>query len=103
MEAPLPMDIETSAAIDTLRNDIRGVESSLRAHTSLLFESLRDDMRMIAEGVIAVSARVASMDSKLSAVDTRVGSLNVKVSVLDTKVGSLDTKVDALGPSLDSR
>ena len=68
------MDTETSAAIDTLRTDIRRVESTLRdridetrRHTDVLFESLRDDIRMIAEGVVSIDAKVCALDAKVDA------------------------------------
>ena len=81
------MDIETSEAIEALRTDLRRVEttltvrivgvesrieaseSSLRAemrqireetrrHAEVLFESLHDDIRMIAEGLASLDAKV---------------------------------------------
>lgn len=91
------MDIETSEAIETLRADIRRVESSLgerigrvelrvgageltlqsemrqiRAemagmreglmrHSRVLYESLRDDIRMIAEGLVSLDRKVDSL------------------------------------------
>jgi hypothetical protein len=73
------MDTDTSEAIETLRGDIRRVDSSLRSeigqlredmfgvrnelkrHTEVLFESLRDDIRIIAEGVVSLDAKVQSL------------------------------------------
>jgi hypothetical protein len=88
------MDAETSEAIETLRVDLREVESSLRSdicrvesslrlelgdvrgeiakmrgemvemrgelkrHTEILFESVRDDIRLVAEGLAALSMKV---------------------------------------------
>ena len=77
------MDIETAEAVDTLRADIHQVErevvrleSSLTAkiqhvetsltvkieevtrHADIGFESVRDDIRMLAEGFAALSARI---------------------------------------------
>ena len=73
------MDTDTSEAIETLRGDIRRVDSSLRSeigqlredmcsmrnelkrHAGMLFESLRDDIRIIAEGVVSLDAKVQSL------------------------------------------
>lgn len=84
------MDTQTAEALDTWRGDIRhlrsdlrgvgssltaridGVESSLRAemrelqadarrHTDVLTESLRDDIRMVAEAVVTLSAKVDTL------------------------------------------
>ena len=74
------MDIETSEAIDVLRLDIRQVEATLDAkigqaesslltemreireetkrHTDVLFETLRDEFRLVAEAIVALSAKV---------------------------------------------
>jgi hypothetical protein len=132
------MDTDTSIAIDALRTDIRRVESTLgdgledaRRHAQVVFENLRDDIRMIAEGVVSIDAKVGSMDVKLgsiegkvasmdvrlgsvettvasldvraSSIETKVTTLDTKATSLDTKVGALDAKVDALGPAPDSR
>ena len=73
------MDIETAEAVETLRPDIHcvereviRVEASLSAkmrelndetkrHTDIRFESLHDDIRIIAEGVVALSVKVDSL------------------------------------------
>jgi hypothetical protein len=77
------MDTDTSEAIETLRSDIRSVDLSLRSelrqlrielhgdmssmrselkrHTEVLFESLHDDIRIIAEGVVSLDAKVQSL------------------------------------------
>ena len=99
METRLPMDTETSEALEvelSLRADIRRVESTLRdridetqRRTNVLFESLRGEIRMIAEAVVSVDAKIGSIESK-------VGSLDAKVGALHAKVGALDAKVDAL-------
>jgi hypothetical protein len=70
------MDMETAEALDEIRGDIRRVETTLsteidelrhelrlemlegRRHTEVLFESLRDDIRLVAEGLAVVSAKV---------------------------------------------
>ena len=74
------MDIETADAIGTLGDEIRRVETTLRGemhgirddlrgglragltenrrHAEVLTESLRDDIRIVAEGVAVVSAKL---------------------------------------------
>ena len=68
-----PMDAETRDAIDAVRADLREVETRLRAefrreireegittrrHFDVVAESLRDDIRLIAEGLVALDAKV---------------------------------------------
>ena len=73
------MDMETAEALDAVRGDIRRVETTLsteidelrhelrlemlegRRHTEVLFESLRDDIRLVAEGLAVVSAKVGRL------------------------------------------
>ena len=79
----IPMDSQTADAVDTLRADIRRVETSLSAdirqvetsltaemhelngdtkrHMDVVAECLRDDIRIIAEGVVALPAKVDSL------------------------------------------
>lgn len=70
------MDTETIEAIESLRGDVHQVEARLtvridgldrrqeqgfeeiRRHFDVIAESLHDDIRMIAEGLVALSARV---------------------------------------------
>jgi hypothetical protein len=73
------MDAETTDAVDTLRADIQRVETSVRElgtslrvdmresrddtkrHMDIVAECLRDDIRMIAEGVVALAVKVDSL------------------------------------------
>ena len=94
------MDIETSEAVDSLRTDLRQVETSLRAeirrvettltekiesriaasesalraemrqirdetrrHAEVLFESLHDDIRMVADGLASLGTKVDALSS----------------------------------------
>ncbi len=61
------MDIDTSEAIETLRADLRQVEATLSAkidvmmrRSQVLHESLRDDIRMIAEALVTMDRKVES-------------------------------------------
>ena len=66
------MDVETSEAIGRLGERIDALEVSLRTefreglaesrrHTEVLFESLRDDIRILAEGSAVLSAKLESL------------------------------------------
>ncbi len=73
------MDIETAGAIETLRTDIHRVEREVlrvertlsakmhelnadtRRHADIRFESVRDDIRMVAEAVVALGTKVDSL------------------------------------------
>ena len=73
------MDTDTRDALDALRSDVRGVDDRLttveknlrqevreeagttRRHFDVVAESLRDDIRLIAEGLVALDAKVEGM------------------------------------------
>ena len=73
-------------------------------------ESLRDDLRAVAEGVLANSrkieengrriedngAKIEENSLKIDALTTRVGTLTSKVGTLTSKVGTLTSKVGTL-------
>jgi hypothetical protein len=79
----LAVDIETLEAIDTLRSEVQHVETTLGMriqefetrvesrfqdvlrHFNVVAESFRDDVRMIAEGVVALDAKVESIRRRL--------------------------------------
>ena len=44
-----------------LRAETRGLIDENRRHLNVIFESLRDDIRMVAEGVVALSTKVDSL------------------------------------------
>jgi len=65
------MDVETSGAIEQLGRRLDALEGSLRSefraglsenrrHAEVLFESLRDDIRILAEGFASLSAKLDS-------------------------------------------
>jgi len=65
------MDVETSGAIEQLGRRIDALEGSLRGefraglaenrrHAEVLFESLPDDIRMLAEGFATLTAKLDS-------------------------------------------
>ncbi len=62
------VDIETVAALEQVRDDIRRVERRLdesaaetRRHLDVVAESFRDDVRMIAEGLVLLDSKVESL------------------------------------------
>jgi hypothetical protein len=65
------MDVETAEAIEQLGDRIDALEGSLRSefraglaenrrHAEVLIESLRDDIRMLAEGFATLTAKLDS-------------------------------------------
>jgi hypothetical protein len=56
------MDTETTAAVERVTERIGQVEhQGIRRHADVLHETLRDDIRLLAEGVTALSAKIDTM------------------------------------------
>jgi hypothetical protein len=49
---------EVRSDIDVLRSEVRELHGDAKRHADVLFENLRDDIRMVAEAVVALSAKV---------------------------------------------
>jgi hypothetical protein len=55
------MDLETSNAIESLRHDMREMRDELTRKMMVLTERVRDDIRIVAEGLAAVSAKIDAL------------------------------------------
>ena len=54
----------------------------LQLRTEVLFESLRDDIRLVAEGVASLASQFASLTERFGSMTDQVGSLTTQVSSL---------------------
>jgi hypothetical protein len=52
------MDQRLTARIDETARQLRAGIADSRRHTDVLFESLRDDIRLVAEGLAVVGAKI---------------------------------------------
>jgi tetrahydromethanopterin S-methyltransferase subunit B len=55
------LDASVNGRTDELRAEVRDGFVEARRHTDVLFESLRDDIRILADGVAHVSAKLDSL------------------------------------------
>jgi hypothetical protein len=55
------LDASVNGRIDDLRAELRDGFAEARRHTEVLFESLGDDIRILADGVAHVSAKLDSL------------------------------------------
>jgi hypothetical protein len=55
------LDSRLSSEVEKLRKEIRDEGLTTRRHIDVVAESLRDDIRLIAEGFIALDAKVERM------------------------------------------
>ncbi len=50
--------VEIRGEIAEIRGEMTGMRTELKQHTQVLFESLRDDIRLIAEGLTVLTTKV---------------------------------------------
>lgn len=50
--------VEFKGEIGTLRGEMSAMREELKRHTDMRFESLRDDIRIVAEGFASLSAKI---------------------------------------------
>ena len=52
------LDGRLDATASSLRNEMRQIGQESKRHAEVLFESLRDDIRIVAEGLVSLGAKV---------------------------------------------
>ena len=61
------MDLETASAIESLRTEMRQMRDEVIRNAAVLTESVRDDVRIVADGLAAVSAQIVAVSAKIDA------------------------------------
>jgi hypothetical protein len=72
------LDARIQRVEETLRTDMRHMEAALgeriddaRRHAGVLFESVRDDVRIVAEGVVSIQHQVSALTTKVDSLRPR--------------------------------
>lgn len=52
------VEVSLTSDLGALRSEMHELHDDAKRHADVLFESLRDDIRMVAEGVVALSAKI---------------------------------------------
>ena len=61
------MDLETASAIESFRAEMRQMRDEVTRNAAVLTESVRDDVRIVADGVASVSAGLMAVSAKIDA------------------------------------
>lgn len=91
------------------KEDLKGFKEEIIHQFHVSAEGLRDEVKLVAEGVAAVDEKIErtcqelkeEIVNKTQPIAQAVVALNGKVNVLDGKVASLDNKVTALDAKVD--
>ena len=75
---------------------------AVRHRTEVLTEAVRDDIRIVAEGVAALTTKVDTLTHGLASVSGRLGSVTDRVDSLTGGMGSLTGNVNSLTGKVDS-
>ena len=66
LRAEMVTKTEFNGVLNGVRSDMASMREELKRHTDVRFESLRDDIRIVAEGFASMSAKIDSLRPPLS-------------------------------------
>jgi chromosome segregation ATPase len=72
-----------------------------RRHFDVVAESLKSEIRVIAEGHGVLVEKIDGLGTRMDGLETKVDRLETKVDGLDTRMGHLETKADHLEKKVD--
>ena len=84
-----------------LLNAIKEDNEQTRRHFDVVAESLKSEIRVIAEGHGVLVEKIDGLGTRMDHLETKVDRLETKVDALDARMDSLETKVDHLETKLD--
>jgi len=82
--------------------DLRDGITEAKRHAGVLVESVRNDIRIVAEAVATLVIKVDSLTDRVDSLADRVDSLADRVDSLAGRVDSLTDRVDSLSGRFDS-
>jgi chromosome segregation ATPase len=97
------MDVETAEAIDSLRTELRTECASIRSEIAdtrryalVLHESLRDDIRMIADAFASMTGRFDAIDKRFDAIDKRFDAIDRRFDAIDKRFDAIEMRLDTV-------
>lgn len=84
---------------NVIHEEIEGVESRLSAKLSTVDNRLSS----VETKLSTVNNRLSSVETKLTGTDTRLSSLETKLSTVDNRLSSVETKLSHVEKSLSSK
>jgi hypothetical protein len=96
------------ATKDEMRAAFAAHSAEIRRHFDVVAESLRDDIRLLAEGhgyVIGrldrVDQRLDGVDQRLNRVDQRLDGVDQRLDRVDQRLGNVDQRLDRVAQGLE--
>lgn len=72
-------------------------------YLAVLMEDMRDDIKLLAEGQMALNERFGRLEAKVDNLEIKVDRLEAKFDNLEIRVDSLETKLDAVDNKIDTQ
>ena len=85
-----------------LLNAIKQDNEETRRHFDVVAESLKSEIRVIAEGHGVLVEKIDRLDTRMDHLETKVDRLDTRMDGLDTRMDRLETKVDGLDHKLEN-
>jgi archaellum component FlaC len=97
--------LPTLATKDDLREAIQEALTESKCHTDVRFESLPDDIRMVAEAVAAIPARFDQVNTRIDRLahgtDVRFAGTDARLDRIDTRLDQMDARLDRMDERFD--
>ncbi len=89
--------MDTEELLKAIKQD----NEQTRLHFDVVAESVKSDIRLLAEGHGVLVEKVDGLGTRMDRLETKVDRLEIKVDALDTRMGHMETRMDHLETKLD--
>ena len=89
--------LATKSDLSSLRHELREEIADSRRHAGVLTESIRDDIRLLAEAVASLTLRFDAMDARFGVMERRFGAMELRGDAMDARFGSLTRRLERKG------
>ena len=76
--------------------------AELKQHTSVQFEALRDDIRMLAEALAVIPAKFDEVNARFDRMDQRFARMDQRFDRMDQRFDRMDARFDRLEGRADA-
>ena len=87
---------------DEFENTIGRLSGQIRQHLDVVAESLRGEIRLLAEGHSYLVGRLDGVDQRLDGIDLRLDRVDRRLDSIDLRLDSVDRRLDSIDLRLDS-
>ncbi|MDD4495384.1 MAG: hypothetical protein PHV32_13765 [Eubacteriales bacterium] len=82
------------ASMDKMEKKFNEKVEEINRHTGMLFEDLRKDVKLLAEGHSILTDKIDRLETKVDRLETKVDRLDTEMSIVKGYVIGVDTKLN---------